>query len=103
MTRDPTVYPVADSGWGEGQEVPTIILRNGTVQFPQFADYVVVSALVAAGIISLMPNCSGISGYGQRFAGYSRRDIGLYDQPEVKAMTQHAVRNASSTPQGSFW
>lgn len=63
-----------------------MIQRNETAPFPQCADHVVISAFVAAGTTILMLNYRGISGYGQRFTGYSRRDIGLYDPRNVNAM-----------------
>ncbi|KAI1847613.1 hypothetical protein JX266_006465 [Neoarthrinium moseri] len=47
--------------------------------------------LLLAGYGILMPNYRGSSGRGQCFASYSRGGMGLYDEPDIVAMTQHAI------------
>lgn len=55
--------------------------------------------LLSAGIGVLMPDYRGSSSRGQRYASYSMYPgYGLYDQPDIIAMTQHAIKRGLADP-----
>lgn len=55
--------------------------------------------LLDAGVGVLMPDYRGSSGRGQRYASYATHPgYGLYDQPDIVAMTQHAVEKGLADP-----
>jgi dipeptidyl aminopeptidase/acylaminoacyl peptidase len=47
--------------------------------------------ILAEGYGILIPNYRGSSGRGERFASYTRSGFGMYDEPDIVAMTQHAI------------
>jgi dipeptidyl aminopeptidase/acylaminoacyl peptidase len=47
--------------------------------------------LLNHGYAILQPNYRGSSGQGERFARYSDGGMGVYDEPDIVAMTHHAI------------
>jgi dipeptidyl aminopeptidase/acylaminoacyl peptidase len=46
---------------------------------------------LAEGYGAMIPNYRGSSGRGERFASYVRGGMGIYDEPDIVAMTQYAI------------
>lgn len=56
--------------------------------------------LLAAGIGVLLPDYRGSSSRGSRYASYARYPgLGVHDQPDIIALTQHAVARGLADPQ----
>ncbi|KAH8887749.1 putative acylamino-acid-releasing enzyme [Thozetella sp. PMI_491] len=53
--------------------------------------HLIRSSLLTNGHAILMPNYRGSCGRGSRFASYAKGGMGLYDEPDVVAITQHAI------------
>ncbi|CAN8099491.1 unnamed protein product [Discula destructiva] len=55
--------------------------------------------LLSAGIGVLLPDYRGSSSRGERFASYAKYPgLGVYDEPDIVAMTQHAVEKGLADP-----
>ena len=53
--------------------------------------HILIPGLLAQGHGVLIPNYRGGSSRGERFASYARGGVGTYDEPDIVAMTQHAI------------
>ncbi|TPX08572.1 uncharacterized protein E0L32_009911 [Thyridium curvatum] len=89
----------------EGAPLPTMVLVHGGPYArvaPAFdvldTSFSAVPLLLAEGFGVLLPNYRGGSGRGRRFASYSYGGAGLYDEPDVVAATQDAVRRGLADP-----
>jgi dipeptidyl aminopeptidase/acylaminoacyl peptidase len=78
--------------------LPTLVLLHGgpygrfTDEFDSWNPLVFLNPLLLMqGYGILMPNYRGSSGRGQRFSSYSRGGMGIYDEPDVVAITDHVV------------
>jgi len=78
--------------------LPTFVLLHGgpyariTDSFDVFDPfYIIIQPLLTEGVAVLVPNYRGSSGRGERFASYAGGGMGLYDEPDVVAVVQHAI------------
>jgi dipeptidyl aminopeptidase/acylaminoacyl peptidase len=58
-----------------------------------------VPEILAQGHAVFMPNYRGGSGRGHRFSQYTRGGMGLYDEPDIVAMTQAAIDERLADPE----
>jgi dipeptidyl aminopeptidase/acylaminoacyl peptidase len=56
-----------------------------------FLNHFFMPRLLLEGFGILIPNYRGSSGRGDRFARYTTGGMGVYDAPDIIAMTQHAI------------
>lgn len=83
--------------------LPTIVLIHGgpywrvTNSF-NFLDHFFMPRLLLEGFGILVPNYRGSSGRGERFASYAKGGVGIYDEPDIVAMTQHAITQNLADP-----
>ncbi|EED13548.1 acylamino-acid-releasing enzyme, putative [Talaromyces stipitatus ATCC 10500] len=85
------------------KSVPTIVLIHGgpywrvTDSF-NFLDHFFMPQLLHKGFGILIPNYRGSSGRGERFARYSSGGMGIYDEPDIVAMTQYVITQKLADP-----
>lgn len=93
-------------GAAPGKALPTYVSIHGgpyyrqTNCFDTYDPFIFFAPLLlSAGIGVLMSDYRGSSSRGQRYASYSMYPgYGLYDQPDIIAMTQHAVEKGLADP-----
>lgn len=93
-------------GAAPNQAVPTYVSIHGgpyyrqTNSFDSWDPFIFFAPLLlSAGIGVLMPDYRGSSSRGQRYASYSMYPgYGKYDQPDIIAMTQHAIEKGLADP-----
>ncbi|KAH8887243.1 putative acylamino-acid-releasing enzyme [Thozetella sp. PMI_491] len=85
--------------------LPTLVLMHGgpygrsTDAFDQGGGITAaVPAILAQGHAVFMPNYRGSSGRGDRFSQYSRGGMGIYDEPDIVALTQAAIDARCADP-----
>lgn len=88
---------------GAARALPTVVLIHGgpywrvTDSF-NFQDHFFMPRLLHEGFGILVPNYRGSSGRGERFANYARGGVGIYDEPDIVAMTQYAITQNLADP-----
>lgn len=86
-----------------GQKVPTVVLIHGgpywrvTDSF-DILNHFFMPRLLLEGFGILIPNYRGSCGRGDRFARYTTGGLGVYDAPDIIAMTQHAITQNLADP-----
>ncbi|RAO66429.1 uncharacterized protein BHQ10_002441 [Talaromyces amestolkiae] len=86
------ISPIAKAG----QKMPTVVLLHGgpylrvTDSF-DFLNHFFMPRLLLEGFGILLPNYRGSCGRGDKFARYTTAGVGVYDAPDIIAMTQHAI------------
>lgn len=93
------ISPIAKAG----QKVATIVLIHGGPYFRvtdsfDFLNHFFMPRLLLEGFSILVPNYRGSSGRGDRFARYTTAGLGIYDAPDIIAMTQHAINLGLADP-----
>jgi dipeptidyl aminopeptidase/acylaminoacyl peptidase len=93
------ISPIARAG----QKLATIVLIHGgpywrvTDSF-DFLNHFFMPRLLLEGFAILIPNYRGSSGCGDRFARYTAGGMGIYDAPDIVAMTQYAITENLADP-----
>jgi dipeptidyl aminopeptidase/acylaminoacyl peptidase len=85
--------------------LPTFVLLHGG-PYSRYIDsfdewhpmHMINPVFLSEGFAVLMPNYRGSSGRGRTFAGYANSGVGRFDEPDVVAMTQHAVASGLADP-----
>ncbi|KAE8447404.1 hypothetical protein EG329_010818 [Mollisiaceae sp. DMI_Dod_QoI] len=78
--------------------LPTVVLIHGG-PYSRITDafdvwdplHLLIPNLLVEGYGILIPNYRGSSSRGERFANYMCGGVGIYDEPDIVAMTQHAI------------
>ncbi|KAH8694861.1 putative acylamino-acid-releasing enzyme [Talaromyces proteolyticus] len=83
--------------------LPTVVLIHGGPYYRvtdsfNFLDQFFMPRLLHEGFAILVPNYRGSSGRGERFANYARGGMGIYDEPDIVAMTQYAITQNLADP-----
>ncbi|KAL1892779.1 hypothetical protein Sste5346_006862 [Sporothrix stenoceras] len=86
-------------------KLPTLVLVHGgpyaraTDAFDAYNPlYLLIQPLLTEGYGILLPNYRGGSSRGQHFAGYARGGMGVYDEPDIVAIVQHAIDRGYADP-----
>lgn len=87
------------------QPLPTLVLLHGGPYMQSMDAFdqgggvtATVPAILAQGHAVFMPNYRGSSGRGNRFSEYSRGGMGIYDEPDLVALTQAAIDARCADP-----